>query len=488
MVSELIPVAGKKRIRFAIRFRQIYCSTRNKGVYDTGTAGRVRDVRRSPGHEAERKTSCKTDIKYYIITLGKRGRTYSPRSAAPDQNVRRHETGATEQSGRESMRTCARSADAEAGALARIGRESMRTCTSADSRTAGSGPADRDKNFMDTEKRRMKERYIADLRTGEEITDFFMIKAIAIKTGSNRKAYLDLTLGDRTGEISAKKWDVSDEEYETLSGYSSGDIVKIRAKVNEWNKMQQLIVSKMRHTGHEDGIQTVDYIKAAPEPPEEMYDFIMRAVETITDPDLKKLCRYDLEKNRDRLMYYPAASKNHHAERSGLLWHIKRMLASGIALCGVYTDLDRDLVITGVVLHDMEKLNEILSDEQGVSDGYSFEGMMIGHIVQGVRVLDAQMTEMGFPHEKKIMVEHMILSHHYEPEYGSPKRPLFPEAELLHYLDIIDARMYDMEEALEKTEPGGFSQRVWTLENRRIYRRKENKEQDADGDDKDWMR
>ena len=149
------------------------------------------------------------------------------------------------------------------------------------------------------------------------------------------------------------------------------------------------------------------------------------------------------------------------------------MLASGMALCAVYTNLDPDLVITGVVLHDIEKLNEILSDEQGISEGYSFEGMMLGHIIQGVRTLDAQMLERGFSDEKRIMIEHMILSHHYEPEFGSPKKPLFPEAELLHYLDMIDAKMYDMQDAIEKTEPGEFSQRVWTLDNRRIYRKKD---------------
>ena len=321
----------------------------------------------------------------------------------------------------------------------------------------------------------MKNMYIKDMKTGEEITSFFMIKAIAIKVGSNRKAYLDMTLGDNTGEVTAKKWNVADEEYETLSKYSVGDVIKVRAEVKEWNKMQQLIISRIRYAAQDDGIDIKDFIKAAPEDPEVMYDFIMRAIETISDADLKKLCRYNMETNREKLMYWPAASKNHHAERSGLLWHIKRMLASGIALCGVYTNLDPDLVIAGVVLHDIEKLTEINSDEQGISDGYSFEGLMLGHIVQGVKVLDAQMTQMGFPHEKKIMIEHMILSHHYEPEYGSPKKPLFPEAELLHYLDMMDAKMYDMEEAVEMTEPGEFSQRVWTLDNRRIYRRLDDK-------------
>ena len=95
---------------------------------------------------------------------------------------------------------------------------------------------------------------------------------------------------------------------------------------------------------------------------------------------------------------------------------------------------------------------------------------MLGHIVQGVKLLDKETERLGFPREKAIMLEHMILSHHYEPEFGSPKKPLFPEAELLHYLDILDARMFDMEDALVGVEPGEFSTRVWTLENRKIYK------------------
>ena len=95
---------------------------------------------------------------------------------------------------------------------------------------------------------------------------------------------------------------------------------------------------------------------------------------------------------------------------------------------------------------------------------------MLGHLIQGVRTLDRLTEELGFPREKAVMLEHMILSHHYEPEFGSPKRPLFPEAEMLHYLDIIDARMFDMQDVLEKTEPGEFSDRVWTLDNRKLYK------------------
>jgi len=129
-------------------------------------------------------------------------------------------------------------------------------------------------------------------------------------------------------------------------------------------------------------------------------------------------------------------------------------------------------VMAGVILHDMEKMNEIMANELGIASGYSFEGKMLGHLVLGVRELDRICEEMGIDNEKKVMLEHMIISHHYEPEFGSPKKPLFPEAEMLHYLDMIDAKMFDMEEAYNKTEPGEFSDRVWTLDNRTIYHRK----------------
>ncbi|HZK02253.1 MAG TPA: hypothetical protein VFC96_05250, partial [Anaerovoracaceae bacterium] len=127
-------------------------------------------------------------------------------------------------------------------------------------------------------------------------------------------------------------------------------------------------------------------------------------------------------------------------------------------------------LITGVIIHDVEKLNEIISDENGIASGYSFEGQLLGHLIQGVKTIDRMAEEIGMSEEKTVMLEHMILSHHYEPEYGSPKKPLFPEAEILHYLDIVDARMYDMEEALFGTKPGEFSEKVWTLDNRRLYR------------------
>lgn len=316
----------------------------------------------------------------------------------------------------------------------------------------------------------MKELFVKDLRKDMEITEFFMAKTVAIKVGSNGKQYLDITLGDKTGEISGKKWDVSDAEYPMLKAIPEKSIVKVKGVVTEWQGQLQMRVQRIREVKPEDDQNICDFVKAAPEEPQEMYDYIYATAESMQDSDLKRLCVKVLTDNKEKIMYYPAAQKNHHAQLAGLLYHMKRMLMTGEGVCSVYKNLNRDLVCAGVILHDMEKLNEIESGTDGIATGYSFEGQMLGHIIQGVKKLDSLAIELDITREKAIMLEHMILSHHYEPEFGSPKKPLFPEAEVLHYLDILDARMFDMEAALEATEPGSFSDRVWTLDNRKLYK------------------
>lgn len=318
----------------------------------------------------------------------------------------------------------------------------------------------------------MKETFICDLKKDMEVTDFFMIRSITVKTGSTGKPYLDVVLADKTGEISAKKWEVAQPD-ELLK---EKDLVKVLGLVTEFNSQNQLRIQRIRKLSDEEerlNIDKSDFIKAAPEKPEDMYNYIMNVAMNLGDEDLKKICVRVLQDNQDKLMYYPAASKNHHAEFAGLLYHMKRMLMNGEKVCEVYEILNRDLVLAGVILHDIEKITEILSDEDGVSSGYSFEGQMLGHLVMGVKYIDMLSDELGIPYEKKIMLEHMSLSHHYEPEFGSPKKPLFPEAEVLHYLDILDAKIFDMETALSMTNPGTFSEKVWTLDNRKIYKPEE---------------
>ncbi len=316
----------------------------------------------------------------------------------------------------------------------------------------------------------MKINYAASLVTGSEITDFFIMTSLAVRVGTNQRQYIDITLSDKSGEISAKKWNATKEEIDEIKSYGDNPLIKVRGSVTEWNGKQQLKITLFRKAREEDELDMNDFVKTAPFPGQQMYDEIMSYVDEITDNELQVIARAVMERNHEKLLYYPAATKNHHAQMSGLLYHIKRMLLMGVKACEVYTELDRDWVITGVIIHDIEKLNEIRSNEWGVSPGYSVEGELLGHIVQGVRLIDKLADEFGTSREKAIMLEHMILSHHYEPEFGSPKRPMFAEAELLHHLDNLDAKLFDFEEKLMPVPPGEFTDRIWTLDNRKIYK------------------
>ncbi|MDR0854430.1 MAG: HD domain-containing protein [Clostridiales Family XIII bacterium] len=316
----------------------------------------------------------------------------------------------------------------------------------------------------------MKEIYVIDILPDEEITDFFMIKKSEIRTGSNNKEYLDIVLADKTGEIGGKKWDVAGPEADTLYRLKAGDIVKVRATVNEWNGSLQLKVQRIRAATDADKLEKADFIKAAPEKPEDMYDYILGVAKGLSDEDFKAVALKLLEDNKQRLLYWPAAKSNHHAIYAGLLYHVKRMLMMADSASKVYTNLNRDLLLTGVIIHDIEKLNEMDSDQNGIVSEYTFEGNLLGHLVAGVKTIDHLKDEIGLSNEKAVMLEHMMISHHYEPDFGSPKKPLFPEAEALHYMDMLDSKMYDMEDALRTVKGGEFSDRIWSLDNRRLYK------------------
>ena len=317
----------------------------------------------------------------------------------------------------------------------------------------------------------MKKNFAAYLKDGVEFDDFFMIRSLYVKTGSTGKHYLDMILSDASGEIVAKKWDLDDKEIQAYDNIGAGRLVKVRAMQTDWRGQKQLRVTRMRFVTDDDPVDRNDYFKAAPEDPESMYEYITDTIRSFQDEDLIRICLSLYEENKDKLMYYPAAMSNHHAEYAGLLYHVKRMMMLGERACEVYTNLSRDLLLAGVAIHDIEKLTEILSDENGVSPGYSFEGQMLGHLVQGVKVVHDKCEEFGISREKEIMLEHMMISHHYEPEFGSPKKPLFPEAEMLHYLDMVDAKMFDFEDSLRGVAPGEFGDKVWTLDNRKPYKR-----------------
>lgn len=313
----------------------------------------------------------------------------------------------------------------------------------------------------------MLEKWISEFEAGDDIQGFYLIKSMNLKTSSANKKYLDLTLTDKSGEINAKVWEITDE---MIGQFKAGDVVKLRGTVTSWQTSLQFKVVKMRPVEAGDNISIEQLVQAAPIDKDLMFEEIMSYIDAIKNADIHLLVKTMVLEYQDKLLYYPAAKKNHHAIRSGLLFHVLRMLRTAEALCAVYTQLNSDLVYAGVILHDLEKINEMISDELGVVSDYSFEGQILGHIIMGIRKIQQVSDRLGIDQEISAVLQHMVLSHHYEPEFGSPKKPMLPEAEMLHYIDMMDARMYDMFKAVENIESGKFTENIPVLDYRKIYR------------------
>ena len=307
---------------------------------------------------------------------------------------------------------------------------------------------------------------LAEMIKGQMFDGFLLTRTATQRTSSNGSKFLDMTLCDISGEVNAKMWD----SYTPAPNVA--DVLRVRGMMTEYNGKPQLRVDKMRVAAETDDFDMSALAPCAPRPAAEMLDFILNRVDAFRDPELKQLVLTRLEECGDKLNYYPAASKLHHAERSGLLHHTSTMLRMAAHVCEVYPSLDSDLLAAGVILHDLCKISEMDSDEIGMVSDYTAEGMLIGHLVQGVAELARLGRDLGVKKETMLLLEHMILSHHDLPEYGSPKKPMFPEAEVLHVLDLLDARMFEMNRALATTQPGTFTDRIWSLD-RKLYRRRE---------------
>lgn len=305
---------------------------------------------------------------------------------------------------------------------------------------------------------------LATMIKGQVFEGFLLVRSATQRTSSNGNKYLDMTLTDISGEVNAKMWDG------LTPAPAPAEVLRLRGMMLEYNGKPQLRVDKMRAATEDEDYDMTALAPCAPEPAGDMMDFILNRADAIVDRELKALVLKRLEEAGDRLLYYPAAQKLHHAERAGLLHHITTMLRAAKAVCAIYTELDADLLAAGVILHDLCKLNELNADEIGVVSDYTREGQLLGHLIMGVMEIERAARELNVRPELTLLLEHMILAHHDLPEHGSPRRPMFPEAEVLHVLDLLDARMFEMQRELRMVKPGGFTERIWSLE-RRLYRR-----------------
>ena len=300
-----------------------------------------------------------------------------------------------------------------------------------------------------------------------QVEGFAVIKQCDRKTAKNGNAYLDIVLSDKSGEIFAKLWDYNEVSH---GKYENDMFVKIRGTLLKYNGNDQLRIEKIRPVTNSDNVNVADYVKSADYDGNEMFDFLVSKVSDFQDEELKEIVLYLLDSNKEKILFYPAAYRLHHAIRCGLLMHTASIVKLCEGVCLVYPFVNRELLISGAILHDIAKTVEFSVRETGLASGYTVEGNLIGHLVKGAMMVEEAAKKLSIDSEKSMLLQHMILSHHGEPDFGAAVRPQFLEAELLSELDLMDARIYEIMSAVEGLEKGEFSQRLWALEDRKFYK------------------
>jgi 3'-5' exoribonuclease len=291
----------------------------------------------------------------------------------------------------------------------------------------------------------MKSPYVNELEPNKVITTSFLVHSKEIRQKKTGELYLSLLLGDRTGELDAKMWD---NVQDVLDGFDRDDFVKVKGMIQVFHNRPQLTIHKVRRMD-ESEIEFADYFPASKRDPEEMWAELRAIVAGMENPHLKALlwAMLDDPDVAGRYRRAPAAKQIHHAFLGGLIEHVLSVCGLARLTAAHYPIIDYDLLTTGVILHDIGKIYE-LNYDRGFS--YSNEGQLIGHISIAMRMVGDRLRGLpDFPPLLRTLVEHMILSHHGQLEFGSPKLPQFPEALLLHYLDDMDSKMECMRALIE---------------------------------------
>ena len=306
-----------------------------------------------------------------------------------------------------------------------------------------------------------------EIGSAGQVEGFAIIKQCDRKTAKNGNTYLDLMLSDKEGEVSAKLWDYSEVSH---GKYETDMFVKVRGTLLKYNGNDQLRIERIRPVVDSDNVNVSDYVKSADYSGEDMMNFLVSTVSAFKNDDLKKLVLFLLGENKEKLLYFPAAFRLHHAIRCGLLMHTASIVRLCDGVCKVYPFVNREMLISGAILHDIAKTTEFEVRDSGLASGYTVEGNLIGHLVKGAMMVEKAAEKLSIDKELSLLLQHMVLSHHGEPNFGAAVRPQFLEAELLSQLDLMDARVYEIMSAVENVEKGEFSQRLWALEDRRFYK------------------
>ncbi|HEV3510765.1 MAG TPA: HD domain-containing protein [Candidatus Sulfotelmatobacter sp.] len=294
----------------------------------------------------------------------------------------------------------------------------------------------------------MKDFYICDCVRHENkvITSTFVVVAKQIKPKKTGEPYLALTLGDRSGQLEAKMWDNVEE---VLEAFEQDDFLKIKGLINKYKQRFQLTIHKLRKLGDAE-IEFADYLPKTTKDIDELWQALTGFVQSIQNAHLRTLVQAFMADPEIAAAYRnaPAAKTLHHAYIGGLLDHVVSLFRSCDLICRNYPQINRDLLLTGAFLHDIGKIHELTYNR---SFSYTSKGQLLGHMIIELEMLQAKLAlQPDFPEALKTLVEHLIISHHGQYDFGSPKLPMFPEALMLHYLDDLDSKMEAMRAQFER--------------------------------------
>jgi 3'-5' exoribonuclease len=319
----------------------------------------------------------------------------------------------------------------------------------------------------------MKDIYIADLsgfEEGKAFDSFFLVVMKQQRTTKTNKPYLNLILCDRTGQLEGRIWDIADPRI--AKEFDRGDIVKVRGCVSRFDDRVQMKVEQLRKAYAGEADKT-DLMPATTYDVEAMWQKLLGFVDSFTEPNLKLMLSTILADSQLACAYReaPAAKQLHHAWLGGLLEHVISLCTLADRVAPHYPILNRDLLLTGVILHDIGKIREL---SWNIGFEYTVEGTLLGHIHIGTALAERTMDSIpDFPPRLKTLVLHMILSHHGKLEFGSPKLPMIPEALVLSFIDDLDAKMQAMASEFDKCAREGKSAaeltgKVWALDQRQL--------------------
>jgi 3'-5' exoribonuclease len=301
----------------------------------------------------------------------------------------------------------------------------------------------------------MKDFFIADAAKfdNDSVTSYFALSSLSVREKKQGGQYLAMTLTDKTGTMEARMWD---DIADALASCSEGCYVKVQGQVSKYQGKFQITLQKMRNAAASE-IDPADYLPATLFDVDEMWAELRGYVSQFTNPDLKRLVFAFLDDEAIASAYRtaPAAKRLHHAWLGGLLEHVVTLVRVCLATAPFYPEVNPDLLVTGAILHDIGKTRELHWKN---SFGYTLEGQMIGHISIAQGMLLEKVKELApFPEKLRVLVEHMIRSHHGKYEFGSPKLPMTAEALLLNVLDDLEAKMQVLRNEFAAAEASGKS-------------------------------